>query len=230
MHTIKEVLSAVRREIDAALAEDPLHPGRPCLGADRIVLTLGLSFCQGPSDDESLQVGVEIPNSRRAASSPTRSHRASSPVHTLTLELSPVATVPGVARSTAREIPRPTDVPANATESLTRSLSLVLGAPGFDSSARASVLRETLDGLTDAQVSATIKALDQATPPEGDKAVTAAWQWLKRILRVCPAKPPATGARILQEVFSRHPARLVLGVIEERWKSQTDWLGEAKSG
>lgn len=115
-------------------------------------------------------------------------------------------------------------VQAPAEGEIIPTLSQVFGAPGFDSSARATVFRETFAERSHEQACAAVAGLGSASSVVSDEAVRFASQMLRGIIQSGPAKTPARGAELLQSVLSRHPLNEVLRVVQVIWKTQDDWM------
>ncbi len=104
-------------------------------------------------------------------------------------------------------------------------LSQVFGVPGFDSSARATVFRETLADCSHDEVLAVLATLrPEATAPL-DNATRLASHVLRGIIQSGPTKNVGQGARALVELLTQHPLAEVLRVAETTWKTHDDWLG-----
>jgi hypothetical protein len=100
-----------------------------------------------------------------------------------------------------------------------RQLDAVFGTPGFDSAARATVFRETVSGLDREQLPALwdgLEGIKGATNPDLDRAL----HTLQRLLERGDAGI-IPGARILRQIFSRHPVDAVLDLVGKRWRFGT---------
>ncbi len=104
------------------------------------------------------------------------------------------------------------------------ALTPVFGAPGFDSSARATVFCETFASRSHEQACAAVAALGTPLPPGTDDITSFAAQMLRGIIQSGPAKLPARGEKLLEAVLHRYPLEEVLRVVEQTWKTQDDWL------
>ena len=105
-------------------------------------------------------------------------------------------------------------------------LTQVFGAPGFDSSARATVFREVLEGKSHDEVLAVLATLrPEATAPLAD-ATRRASHVLRGIIQSGPTKNVGQGAKLLVELMTQHPLAEVLRVAETTWKTHDDWLGQ----
>ena len=126
-----------------------------------------------------------------------------------------------VSRDRATEPTRPA-VPA--TEPVFQALCGLFGAPGFDSSARACVFREALEGLSDADVAMVIARLEGTHAGEVSAAIERAHQLLSRVVRSGPAQSFRRGGEILTALLAQTPVAAVLRLVEERWETQRDWM------
>jgi len=105
------------------------------------------------------------------------------------------------------------------------ALSQVFGVPGFDSSARATVFRETLAGMTPAEVEAVMAALTTPLAGIADERRRHAVHILRGVIHSGPTKQVERGAEALRRMFASHPLAEVMRVVEAEWKTQDAWLG-----
>ena len=223
MTTLNNVITALQREIDEALNVAADANLRTRLVAERVVLKLEVSIEEKMDAGGSSDLKFKVVNSTTEA---TRAH-----AHSLTIEFQPVvansvqAAKVVVPTETCATVPKasvrlePTD-----SEQVINALSSVFGAPGFDSSARATVFREVFSGLDPAQVSNLVASFSGNSSSEADAALRSAIQRVNGILRSGPQRSPEEGRKILARVFSRPSHLPVLKFIEETWKAQEDWL------
>lgn len=115
-------------------------------------------------------------------------------------------------------------VKASVEGDVIATLSQIFGAPGFDSSARATVFRETFAERSHEQVRAAVGALVTPVPEGTDDVTRFAAQMLRGIIQSGPTKTVARGAEMLVAVLSRHRIEEVLRVVEMIWKTQDDWM------
>lgn len=212
MQSLKEVMAALREEIASAVAGNKPLSENVRLEADRVVVTLGfqvekeagqaVAFKFGTdSDANSLCIEFRC-QTGDLPSIPTKAENAAAPP---------------AARAT-REL-SDTEI-----ESVVRQLSQVFGAPGFDSSARATVFLEAFENLSVSEVGALVELFSStgSTPPSDQ---------VKRsqglIRRICDAGPSGReGAKkILARVFAEFEAAAVLDLVSSTWKHQQHWLG-----
>ncbi len=112
-----------------------------------------------------------------------------------------------------------------AVNGIIPTLTKVFGAPGFDSSARATVFRETLAERSHEEVVAVLVALRPTATPPTDEGLRRASQVLRGIIQSGPTKNVAQGAETLIALLVEHPLAEVLRVAETTWKTHDDWLG-----
>jgi hypothetical protein len=104
------------------------------------------------------------------------------------------------------------------------TLAQLFGAPGFDSSARATVFRETLAGCAQADALTALAALRTGAPSPADERLKTISQILRGLFQSGPTKPVARAAELCSALLSRHALADVLRVAETAWKTQDDWL------
>ncbi|KAB2661935.1 MAG: hypothetical protein DVB31_11825 [Verrucomicrobia bacterium] len=213
MQSLSEVVRALRAEIAASLADEgPLPEGCRWV-ADRVVATLGFSVVTSPEDGASGRTPRFVVATGGGA------------VHSLRVEFAPGEPVPravGAPAATDVPAPAPRRLRGEATQPAVEILSGVFGAPGFDSSARATVFREALDPLDGAGVRRLMETLGDREPT-GDRAADHARHLVRRVI----ASGPGTvedGVAALRGLFAIHDAGELLGLIEDRWRTQDDWL------
>ena len=114
-----------------------------------------------------------------------------------------------------------TNTPA---DDLTTTLAQLFGPPGFDSSARATVFRETLAGCAQADALTALAALRAGASPPAEERLKATSQILRGLFQSGPTKPVARAAELCAELLTRHTLADVLRVAETAWKTQDDWL------
>ena len=130
-------------------------------------------------------------------------------------ETSPVPAAPPVVAAPA----------VDATSDIFGTLQQVFGAPGFDSSARAMVFREALEGLTQEQARVAVARLRPGVPSPADPATQRAGNILRGICHSGPLKNAARGGQLLAALLAHHPLLALLAVAETEWKTHDDWLG-----
>ena len=114
---------------------------------------------------------------------------------------------------------------APAPSGIVPVLTQIFGAPGFESSARATVFGETLTGQSHEAVMGAVVALRPDATPITDAAIKQMSQILRGIIQSGPTKNVAQGAELLIGLFTEHALMQVLRVAETTWKTHEDWLG-----
>lgn len=201
MQQLNEAIATVLREVERGFAARRAAGGLP-MTPERIRLTLNFSL------DAAGQIARTEPDAP----------------HSVTVEfkvgewgqLQPVTAPAASVAPAARPLDAGGIVPV---------LTQVFGAPGFDSSARATVFREALEGKSHDEVLAVLATLrPEATAPLDD-ATRQASHVLRGIIQSGPTKNVGQGAKLLVELITQHPLAEVLRVAETTWKTHDDWLG-----
>ena len=104
------------------------------------------------------------------------------------------------------------------------ALSQLFGAPGFDSSARATVFREVLEGMPRKRVLAVLAAVSTSPSARTDDATRMAAHLLRGVIQSGPTKALDSGVSTLRKVLSGHSLAEVLRAVESEWKTQSAWL------
>ncbi len=223
MAKLMNVIAALQREIDDALNTTTGSNSRHRLVPDRIVLKLEVSLSEKKTNNglTKLQFDVAPADSKATGAHP----------HTLTIEFknlvpnSPLAaSLPAPVASVETAAADAVQIDGMESDHIIAALSPVFGAPGFDSSARATVFREVFDALDAGQASKLIASFSSAFPAEVNSAVRTAAQRINGILRSGPQRSPEEGRKILARAFHRQTPQLILKLIEQNWKTQEDWL------
>ena len=227
MQSLKRVLAALRQEIDAGLTAGPSAPGGAPWSAGKVVVELDVV---GREEAGRIAFAVAEAVGVGAQAGADAEADAGQPQFKLRLRLelqragavdATLTTSADVSRDRATEPTRPA-VPA--TEPVFQALCGLFGAPGFDSSARACVFREALEGLSDAEVAVVIARLEGTHAGEVSAAIERAHQLLSRVVRSGPAQSFRRGGEILTALLAQTPVAAVLRLVEERWETQRDWM------
>lgn len=131
MDSLQNILSELKREIAVALSANEPLPGNAQLEPDRVVVNLDFSLKPDSKElcfDESKWVTGKAPHRISIEFKLSSTERATTDVQ-------------GAA-------PRSNALDGRAVEDAMAELTKVLGKPGFDSSARATVLREACENLS----------------------------------------------------------------------------------
>jgi hypothetical protein len=213
MQPLKDALAQLRRDLADALAADLAAPAPWRLEPDRAVVELAVVLDAGAwrvfdATDPLAKAG---------------------PAHRVTVEFS-IGGRGGPDRGSV-EPPRdpsvaphpPTPLPAGEPDSLVGRLSQVFGAPGFDSSARATVFREALEGFSVADIRSAIASAGLASADEANGDVRRAAHLVGRLIQRGPAGMDRS-REILADVFRQIDSAEVLALVERVWKTQDDWI------
>lgn len=218
MHSFKDVYAAISKEVQAALNEKNSTPGSGGFQAERVVISLAMAV-HSRGTDGSLELLFSVPGP---------GEQAPAPLHTVTIEFARGLSgnhVPGRAAIENGVLPSNDSFAMADAEDLQKSLALIFGEPGFDSSARATVFREALADLSEDEIHTVLNSLGVASLPAASESVQRARHRVLRILQSGPGKSSRAGAEILPKIFAHHPAEQILQLIKDRWKTQDDWLG-----
>ena len=213
MQSLRNVLAALRREVDAGLPGagrvvvelDVI--GREVAGQiDFVVATTGAAAnASAAGADAGFKLRVSVEATRADAGTAGAAGGVATQSNSIA---PPAAAKPGVS----------------ANEIAFQALCALFGAPGFDSAARACVFREALEGSTEADVAVVAARLqgqrEGAVTPEVEKAE----QLIGRVVRSGPTRMLRQGGEILVELFARTSVATVLKLVEERWQTQREWM------
>ncbi len=213
MESLKDVIVALRREIEEALkAGQPLPEGAR-LQAERVVATIhfGVDSASGPAS-------FVLRTENRAADHP----------HSVTIEFKLLS----ASQSLDERAPNATTIVSHesriqldeaAAEEITRQLVHLFGAPGFDSAARATVFREALENLSEADARTFVQLLRGiSTNGHNDAAKRA----LSLVRRVCQSGPGGfeKGKALLSTLFQKFSVQTVVDHVRRVWKTQEEWI------
>jgi hypothetical protein len=225
MLSLKDVISALRRELAAAFEEN--QPAGLRLEPERVVISLEIAVEKGEKTGELSYAVLETD-----PSSSLGLNGGAKQAHTVTIEFKPVQVRPAAATPQESEKkekpPGPIHTKAESADKdweLIRALALVFGEPGFDSSARATVFREALGGMSDGQIRAVMDSLQGAPVSEWDETIRNTRHLILGITRSGPLQSQEQGGEVLMEIFQGRNASEILRLIEEHWKTQDHWLG-----
>lgn len=144
--------------------------------------------------------------------------------HSVTIEFTAGERPAGAEAPAASTDEAAQDRPTSAQDEIISALSQVFGAPGFDSSARATVFREALEGLSREQALAALAAAAASPAASRPEPMRTAAHRLRGVIQSGPSKTLERGGGILRDVLTCHPLELVLRVAEAEWKTQEKWL------
>ncbi len=223
MASLDKVIATLLENVDAALEKNAAANPRSHFEAERVILSLDVSLLEHAAPDGSVQVSFEV-----ASAEPLQVERKT---HRLTFEFRSAPASPGEdAESPSKRQGRPNVVQpishrlnADEEEQASKALASVFGAPGFDSSARATVFREIFAELNEPQAEALIASFSSGTIPGQDARLLTARHRINGILRSGPLRSPERGGEILAAIFSRYAGAALLVLIKGKWKTQQDW-------
>lgn len=217
MLTVEQAVRALRREILTALAEDATLPRGATFSAERVTISLA----------------VRIDPATVAAGGPDALHVAEDPGpsdHRVTVEFRLGEVLLPSPEMTVSSAPAPSaDLPTSADpdgSSAFAGLARILGTPGFDSSARATVFRETLEELDAAQQRQALLGLGDPPSAGEDPAVIRARHLIRRLAASGPAGS-IHGPRLLRELATRFPVEDQVALAASRWRTQSEWAADA---
>ena len=200
---LAKAIGAIRREIATALDEKTPLPAGARLHADRVVLSLRVAM----TDEEQLQV--------------LTSERPGAEAHTITIEFAVDRGAVG-GRSPKDQAVQELRIESATAEGIVNALMQVFGVPSFDSSARATVFRETVGALPEDQARVLIDSLGNAPSAEMPVDLKTAARIVKRLFEKGPTGVKHS-AQVLQEISRLHALAPLLTVIEANWKTPDAW-------
>lgn len=214
MNSVEVAIRELRQAALAALVEGTsLPPGVTCV-AERLTLSLAVRFHPSDGDSESSRCDV--------------ASDANGALHHLTLEFrlgpQPAAEAAGHPTDATETLPPAGKLPPDV--SAVAVLSDILGAPGFDSSARATVFRETLEELGEGQRRQVLASLGSPASENEDPPVTQARHRIHRLSGTGPAGKDR-GPMLLRELAARHPAESLIQLAKTHWRTPSEWATEA---
>ena len=217
MLTVEQAVRALRREILAGLAEDATLPRNAIFSVDRVTMSLAVRIAP-------TEVAAGAPVALQVAEDPGPSD------HRITVEFRLGETPVPIPATTGSSAPAPSaDLALVATPDGSPSftgLAQILGAPGFDSSARATVFREALEELDTAQQRQVLLGLGDPPSPGEDPAVIRARHLVRRLASSGPAGSK-NGPRLLRELATKYPVEDLIALAATRWRTQSEWAAEA---
>ncbi|MSU37118.1 MAG: hypothetical protein EXS36_18890 [Pedosphaera sp.] len=209
MLSVQKAIRALRRQILAALSDETTLPGSVSLVADRVSVSLAVRISATESAEE--------PGWLVVATEPAPC------LHHVTLEfhLTAAADLENRPPQVIRQ-PGSTDAPViGAALSNFAVLTEVFGAPGFDSSARATVFREALEQLSEEQRCRVLVSLGTMPSPGEEPTVTQARHLIQRLAASGPAGSERGSEKLRQLASTGTVGELIR--LAERWKTQSEW-------
>lgn len=217
MITVEQTIRALRREILAALAEDATLPPGTILSADRVTISLAVRISPA-------MFATGGPGSLQVAEDPGPSDHRVAVEFRLGASAADARPAP-IASASAPRIVATAATVADGSPAFT-GLAQILGAPGFDSSARATVFREALEELDAAQQRQALLGLGDPPSAGEDPAVIRARHLVRRLAGSGPAGM-TNGPRLLRELATRCPVEELTALAASRWRTQSEWAAAA---
>lgn len=219
MRPLKEVIVALRQELEAALHSAPAAPGGGRLEAGRVVVCLEIEVSEPAPGEPGAGVafGVRMAGARPpAAAGVVRAH-------TMTIEFNlgtaiaggppPPAPVADSAPSIA-EAPSPTD-------RLRTLLAQIFGAPGgFYSHMRAEVFSSAIGELSEPGYAQLLGAWAGESLTAAEAEVAQAHGQIANLLRSSPAGSAEAGVQILREALAGIDRAELRRLIAENWRNE----------
>ncbi len=209
MLPVQQTIRALRRQILGALADETALPEGVTLVADRV----------------SVSLAVQI-NPTEPTASPRWLVVVTEPgpcLHHVTLEFR-LATAEHGENRPAQLVKPSGSTEAGANGAAPRKfavLSEVFGAPGFDSSARATVFREALEELSEEQGHRVLLSLGSVPSPGEEAIVSRARHLIQRLAASGPAGSER-GPEKLRHLASTGSVRELIQ-LAKRWRTQSEW-------
>lgn len=218
MQTLTQIIAALQAELSSALPHNLSLPGGIQMQPDRVVVAL--QFETREAQDGQVAFLWTTPQGKANGT-------ADKSMHTLSLEFRALSGANGMGMSWPQaQDPAATPLRRQSStkeDKIKEALSLILGAPGFDSSARATVFREAFDDLSAEQAESVIESISGAAP-ENDPAAKRARGLLLKLLKSAPLEDLEQAKVILADVLVQNPLDSVLSLVFREWKTQQDWL------
>lgn len=229
MASLKEIVTALQQELQTAFSDPQesavrLHP-------ERLTLSLELLAIENPNSNPPVQLSFKVARCGPATSEPAV-QAAPAGRHLLTLEIRPEflkppsASVPHPPAPSDSSVRSVASVPLDGSEAqqTVQALGQVFGVPGFDSSARATVFREALDGLSPEQARAAVDSLGDETAVPADGAAKRARHLIRNVIRSGPLRSFEQGAAILAKLFRQYSVESIVRLVHAKWKTQEEWI------
>ena len=200
MPTLHHAITAALREVELSLTHQH-QKGKFPVGLERVQLTLTFAL----DGDGTANASPGGP-------------------HSLTISFKPGELTARAGTSPAPPAASLPNPPTDAAGEIVAALSQVFGAPGFDPSARATVFREAVEGMSQEQVLAVLTAAAASPSASADDATRMSAHLLRGVIQSGPTKALDRGVSTLQDLLTRHSLAEVLRVVDTEWKTQMAWL------
>jgi hypothetical protein len=211
MQPLKDVILALRREIDEALAEGSKASASNEVRVIRISLCLDVEMQEQPAANGATRLNFGVRSATGGAST-----SAGSP-HRLTIDFEAGHSSP----KADAEAVRPMDQPDGIAESCIR----IFGPPGFDNAARTEVFREAIEDLTANEVREVVASMANSSAKLTDARLDRVKTQIQRLLTFSPCSSKEAVA-LLARVFARNEPADVVRILLEQWKSPSAWTGK----
>ncbi len=219
MHPLKEVIVALRHELEAALHGAPPAPGVGRLEAGRVVVCLELEVAESSPGEPGAAVAFGV----RMAGSPSPAASGAARAHTVTIEFNLTKTAPGgppPPAPAADSAPSIAEAPSSADRRRTL-LAQIFGAPGgFYSHMRAEVFSSAIGELSEPGYAQLRGAWAGESLAAADPDVAQAHGQIANLLRSSPAGSAEAGAQILREVLAGIDRAELRRLIAENWRNE----------
>ncbi len=228
MKRLSEVVEALRREIEAGFRSGSIDGGSP-IRSTRVSVSIPWQWTEIPNHATG-----GAPQTVAIAQDPSSTPPPSGQVLSLEFwigekpEVAHPAELAAVSTSSERPpvAPNISTPPTWDPEIVTGSISEVLGPPGFDSAARATVLHEALESFQPAQIRESLVDLHKPGSTTEDPEIKRARHRLRGILVSGPMHHAGKGGEALIGLFESFGKEAILRLVRERWKTQQAWLDE----
>ena len=234
MSNLKTLLADLQKQLNEALCDPCSSPSSgPRLQAERATLSLKLALVpstKNATEPESQSFDL-LPLQGTASFKVTQAMPIE---HTLSIEFridsacnvsEHAPTVGSVKPNPIPVLPPVAPLEPPGYEDPMNVLVAALGAPGFDSSARATVFCEALAELDAKQRVAIWNCLGDTRPGTViDPSLKRARHLLRGALRSGPGGAKSIGPAPIAMLFTQHRSSDLLDLIRAQWKTQADWL------
>lgn len=214
MTPLEQALQTLRQELETAMSPLPGSRTGACWTADRATVSIALQLSPSPRTGD--------PDRFTVATDPgTALHHVTFELRRTPASLTADAPAPGV--ESAGQSPM-NDAPPLSP--LVSGLAEIFGTPGFDSSARATVFRETLEGLDDPQCRAVLESLGSPAPAGDDEGIA---RVRHRITRMAASGPAGRdrGPDLLRRLAALHSPHSLVQAAATHWRTPSDWATES---
>ena len=237
MNPLEHALANLKQQVIRALLESPQQGPGASLDVERVTLTLELETRQTPGPAGTSMTSFFVCGSPWLTPDPHSNgsllQAPGSPgKHTLTIEFKPLRLASNEPSRTGKTQPRGSETPGSPgmvssiadNPALLAALSAVIGSPGFDSSARATLLQEVIQRLPADRIGEWISALKEPPGTLISEDIRQASHLLRGILLSGPGKSVTKGVEVIEQIFVCHPVPSILSCLKDAWKTQDDWM------